>query len=62
MVRTGTNIEPIRVVWGQLLVVARLHDVDIGGHLELPRALQVGSVCVNESVRAVRVQDIELRC
>lgn len=37
--RTSTDVVPVGVVWRELLVVARLHNVDPSWDLELAGAL-----------------------
>ena len=53
-IRTCANVVPIGVVGGKLLEGAGFDKVDPGGYLELARTLEVGCVCRDEGLRAVR--------
>lgn len=52
VVLTGTDVEPVGVVGGELLLGAGLDDVNPGGDVELARTLKVAGVGLDEVLRA----------
>lgn len=49
---TSTHVEPVRVVGSEFLVRSGLDEVDPLGDFQLSGTLEVGSVCLDESVCA----------
>ena len=47
---TCSDVEPVGVIWCQLLEGSRLDDVDPGGHFDLSGSLQVVGVSLDESI------------
>ena len=61
-VHTCANVVPVGVVWCELLEGASLNNVDPSGDLELAGTLEVGCICGDERLRAVRITNASDDC